>query len=74
MWDIEYIRKNTQEETTMTASATTIAVEDPFEEYLEWAEYQNELIRSELAVRYVPSDDDIYIVDSAIVPDQTIEA
>ena len=37
--------------------------EDYFAEYMEWAECMNALIEQEKKARYVPTDDDIAIVD-----------
>ena len=37
--------------------------ENPFTAYMDWAEYQNALIEQEQKCRYVPTDDDIFIVD-----------
>ena len=52
-----------EENASWDAPMVVNPAEDYFAEYMEWAECMNALIEQEKKARYVPTDDDIAIVD-----------
>lgn len=43
--------------------SSAIEEENPFAQYMDWAEEQNALTQQEQKCRYAPTDDDIFVVD-----------